>query len=149
MSTFSHKACLIMQEKLLQTMKDFSYRLKLYGINYSIAIGYSPENVDLTPLSQHIRESDLFIVLDHNTCAVILDSTNDESGIKTANNLLSHFQGKFFSTSLYSAIVIASNYDTVTLMMHDLFYLLDYAIKNNMNNIIMESYQVIHKHQAV
>lgn len=149
MSTFSHEYLSSMQEKLLQAMKDFKYRFKRYGINYSIAIGYSPENVDLTPLSLHIRESDLFIVLDHNTCAVILDSTNDEGGIKAANNLLSHFQGNFFSIPLYTGIVTASNYDTVALMMHDLFYLLDYAIKNNMNNIIMEPSQVIHKHQAV
>jgi len=146
MSTFSTEERSIMQEKLTQAIKDFSYRFKRYEINYSIAIGHSPEDIDLSSLSHYIRESDRFIVLDHNTCAVILDCTNDECGIKAANNLLTHFQGNFFSSLLYTGIVTASNYDTVALMTHDLFYLLDYAIFHNMNNILMESSQLIQKH---
>lgn len=145
MSIFSNEQRSIMQEKLTQGIKDFGYRFKRYGINYSIAIGHSPENIDLSQMSHYIRESDRFIILDRNTCAVILDCANDECGIKATNNLLTHFQGEFFSTPLYTAIVTASNYDTSALMTYELFYLLNYAIERNMNNILLDCSQVVQK----
>ena len=146
MVTFSAEQRSIMQEKLTQAIKDFSYRFKRYEINYSIAIGYSPEELDLTPLSHFIRESDRFVVLDQHTYAIILDCTDDESGIKAANNLLTHYQGEHFSKPLYTSIVTADNFDTVPLMIQELFYLLDYALEHNMNSILMESSQVMQKH---
>lgn len=145
MSTFSNEQRSIMQEKLSQGIKDFAYRFKRYEINYSVAIGYSPDEIDFSRMSNYIRETDRFIILDHNTCAVILDSANDECGIKATNNLLTHFQGEFFSATLYACIVTASNYDTSALMTHELFYLLNYAIEHNMNNILVEYSQVIQK----
>lgn len=145
MSTFSSEQRSIMQEKLSQGIKDFAYRYKRYGINYSVTIGYSPENVDFSHVVEHIRNSDRFITLDSNTCAVILDCADDECGIKASNNLLTHFQGEYFSTTLYACLVTASNYSTPALMTHELFYLLAYAIENNMNNILVEHSQVIQK----
>lgn len=146
MVTFSNGQYSLMKEKLTQAVKDFSYRFRRYEINYSIAIGHTPEAIDLSILSRHIRESDRFIILNHNTCAVILDCTSDTCGIKAANNLLTHFQGTFFSTPIYLGIVTASNYDTDSKMTHELFYLLDYAIEHNMNSILVEQSQVIQKH---
>jgi hypothetical protein len=146
MSTFSNEQHSLMKEKLAQAIKDFSYRLKRYDVNYSVALGYVPDNIDLSPLSKHIRETDRFIILDHHTCAVILDCTNEECGIKAANNLLTHFQGSFFSTPLYTCVVTASNFDSIALMNQELFYLLDYAIEHNMTSILLERSQVVEKH---
>ena len=98
MSTFSNEQRSIMQEKLSQGIKDFAYRYKRYEINYSIAIGHSPENVDFSQISEYIRETDRFIILDHNTCVVVLDGSDDIRGIKATNNLLTHFQVEFFAT---------------------------------------------------
>lgn len=146
MINFSNEQHSLMKEKLTQAIKDFSYRFKRYEVNYSVAIGHTPEDVDLSKISQYIRETDRFIILNHNTCAVILDCSDDIRGIKAANNLLTHFQGTFFSTPLYFSIVTASNYDTEHKMTHELFYLLEYAIKHNMNNILVEHSQVMRNH---
>lgn len=145
MSTFTHEQYSLMRDKLSQAIKDYSYRLKRYKVNYSIAICHSPKDIDLGPLSSQIRQTDRYIVFGHNTCAVVLDCTNEIEGIKAANNLLTHFQGSFFSTPLYVGIVTAGNYETDTKMIHELFYLLDYAIEHNMNNILVDHSQVIQK----
>lgn len=145
MSTFTHEQHSLMKEKLSQAVKDFAYRFKRYKINYSIAIGHTPEDTDLSQISGFIRETDRFIVLSHNTCAIILDCSDELRGTKAANNLLTKFQGNFFSKPLYFTIVTASNYEADSKMIHELFYLLDYAIKHNMNNILLEHYQVIQK----
>lgn len=145
MSTITPEQRSLMKEKLSQAIKDFGYRYKRYEINYSIAIGHTSEDIDLSQMSGFIRETDRFIILDYNTCAIILDCSDEIRGIKAANNLLTHYQGLFFSKALYLTIVTANNYDTNHKMLHELFYLLDYAIKHNMNNILLDHSQVIQK----
>lgn len=145
MSTFTPEQHSLMKEKLSQAVKDFAYRFKRYAINYSIAIGHTSEDIDLSQMSGYIRETDRFIVLNHNTCAVILDCSDELRGIKAANNLLTHYQSIFFSKPFYFSIVTASNYEVDAKMIHELFYLLEYAIKHNMNNILLEHSQLIQK----
>ncbi len=123
--------CSIMQEKLVQTLKDFDYRYKRYQINYSIAIGYCSEDVNLSVLSDYIRSDDRFIVLDHHTCAIVFNYSNVQSGIQAANNILSHFHSTFVSAPLFGAVVTASNYDSVTQMVPELLNLLQDAIEHD------------------
>lgn len=99
--------------------------------------------IDLVPMSNFIRNTDKFIVLNDNTCAIILDNANDESGIKAANNLLTKFQGSAFDIPLYSAIVTASNYSSSETMIRELFHLIDFAIANNINQQVIDHTQII------
>jgi hypothetical protein len=140
LTNLSKKAC---QSKLLENVVEFSYRYQRYKTNYSIAIGYSPIEIDLKPMSNFIRTTDKFIVLNNNTCAILLDCANDECGIKAANNLLTQFQGNAFDTPLYSAIVTASNYSSTEKMIQELFHLIDFAITNNTNQQVIEHTQII------
>lgn len=130
------------QSKLLESAEEFSYRYERYKINYSIAIGHSMDEIDLTSMSSFIRSTDKFIVLSDNTCAILLDCANDASGIKAANNLLTKFQATAFGTLLYSAVVTASNYSTSEKMIRDLFHLIDFAIVNNTNHQVIDHSQV-------
>lgn len=131
------------QKKLVESAMDFSYRYERYNVNYSIALGYSPEEIDLSPMSQFIRDTDIFLVLDDHTCAILLDCADDERGLKAANNLLTKFQGNAFDTPLYSAIVTASNYSDSEKMVRELFYLIDFAIANNTNQQVIDHTQII------
>ncbi|MDP1785060.1 MAG: hypothetical protein Q8K81_06510 [Sulfuricurvum sp.] len=139
----------IIQQKLMQSLKDFDYRFKRYKISYSITIWHSPENIDLALFSNHIRATDRFITFDRNTCAIIFDCTNDESGIKAANNLLTHYHSTFYAMPLFASIVTVSNYDSTLNMTQNLFELLTHAVKHNMNSIILEHSQVIQHNQQV
>ncbi|HEX5622854.1 MAG TPA: hypothetical protein VFX57_00305 [Sulfuricurvum sp.] len=139
----------LMQQKLIQTLKDFDYRFKRYEISYSIAIGHSPDNTDLSIFADYIRLTDRFIILDRNTCAVIFDCTNTESGVKAANNLLNHFQSLFISAPLFTSVVTASNYENTVQMIQELFSLLNYTIAHNMNSIVLTHSQQIQHLQSV
>lgn len=131
MSTSFCEEYSIMQEKLIQALKDFDYRFKRYEINYSIAIGYCSEDVNLSVLSDYIRGDDRFIVLDHHTCAIIFNYSNVESGVQAANNILNHFHSTFPSTPLFGAVVTVSNYDSVPQMVAQLLNLLQHAIEQD------------------
>lgn len=143
MRQFSNEKYAIYQKQLLENAKEFSYRYERYNTDYSIALGYSPMEIDLVPMSNFIRNTDKFIVLNDNTCAIILDNANDESGIKAANNLLTKFQGSAFDIPLYSAIVTASNYSNSETMIRELFHLIDFAITNNINQQVIDHTQII------
>lgn len=143
MRNLSNEKYHIYQKQLLENASEFSYRYQRYNTDYSIALGYSPMEIDLAPMSNFIRSTDKFIILDNNTCAILLDCTNDESGIKAANNLLTKFQGSAFDIPLYSAIVTASNYSSSEMMIRELFYLIDFAITNNINQQVIDHTQII------
>ena len=77
------------QEQLIAEITEFHYRFIRYHTKYSIALAYiSEENGDLSLCSKHLRESDILIFFQKNFCAIIFDNTNEEQGIKAANNIL-------------------------------------------------------------
>lgn len=144
MSTFTHEQHSLMKDKLSQAIKDYAYRLKRYKINYSIAMGHTlKEDIDLSRVSDYIRETDRFIILNHNTYAVVFDCTDETTGMQAAKNLLTHFQG---AASLYTSIVTASHYEVDSMMIQELFSLLYYAVEHKINNITQEHSQRIQKH---
>lgn len=143
LSRFFNKKGPIYQKQLQESALEFSYRYERYQTNYSIALGHSPAKIDLSPMSNFIRNTDRFIILNDNTCAIILDCANDECGIKAANNLLTKFQGSAFNIPLYSAIVTASNYSSLGTMLGELFHLIDFAITNNINQQVIDHTQII------
>ena len=85
------------KEALIQEVDKFDYRFKRYGVNYSVMIGFTTEFIDFTQFSSLIRKSDSFILIIPNLYAVIFDSTNNSSGIKTANKLMAHLQQTYTS----------------------------------------------------
>jgi hypothetical protein len=89
-------------------------------------------------MSNFIRVTDVFIVLDNNTCAIVFDCTDSNSGTKAANILLTKFQGKAFDTQLYSAIVTASDYSSPKEMNQKLFSLLHFSVERNMNQQVID-----------
>lgn len=131
MITITSERYSVMQEKLLQSLKDFDYRFKRYQINYSITIGYCLEDVNLSVLSDYIRGDDRFIVLDHHAYAIVFNYSNVESGIQATNNLLNNFHTTFASVPLFGAVVTASNYDSVTQMVPELLNLLQRSIEQD------------------
>ena len=143
MNQLSKKERHAYHKQLLASAIEFSYRYERYKTDYSIAMGHSPAKIDLAPMSNFIRHTDRFIVLNDNTCAILLDCANDESGIKAANNLLTKFLGGAFEITLYSVIVTASNYSSSEIMIRELFYLMDFAIAHNTNQQVIDHSQII------
>ncbi|MDP1785071.1 MAG: hypothetical protein Q8K81_06565, partial [Sulfuricurvum sp.] len=122
------------QKQLIQEVADYHYRFSRYHATYSIALVFTSEvDVDFSVFSQHLRASDKQIFLQTNLCAIIFDGTNEEQGIKAANNLLSHVQNIFFTKHLYMAVVTATTNSTQFQTVHDLFDLIAYALNHNLD----------------
>ncbi|MDP2849770.1 MAG: hypothetical protein Q8O20_01715 [Sulfuricurvum sp.] len=138
------------QEQLIKEITEFHYRFNRYHTKYSIALAYiSEENGDLSICSEHLRESDTLILFQNNFCALIFDSTNEEQGIKAANNVLSDVQNIFFAKHFYMAVTTASDEYSEFQMVHDLFDLISYALEHNMDNLVIDSSQIIQHKQLV
>ncbi|WP_295056079.1 hypothetical protein [Sulfuricurvum sp.] len=138
------------QEILLKTSKDYYYRFSRYHTNYSIVLAYiSEENGDLSACNQYLRGSDTVVYFQSNFCAIIFDNTNEEQGIKAANNILSRVQTRFFSKHFYMAVISANDELSEFQTIHDLFDLIAYALKHNMDNLVVDTSQVIQHQQSI
>jgi hypothetical protein len=134
----------IFQKQLLQSIEEYHYRFSRYHADYSILFAYiSEEDGDLSICSGHIRESDTILFFQTNFCAMIFDNTNEEQGIKAANNLLTRIQNRFFAKHLYMAIINATAEQSEFQMVHDLFDLLTFALEHRMDNLVVDSSQII------
>lgn len=134
----------IFQKQLLQAIEEYHYRFTRYNADYSIVFAYiSEEDGDLSACRGHIRESDMILFFQTNFCAMIFDNTNEEHGIKAANNLLTRIQNHFFSKHLYMVIINATTEQSAFQMVHDLFDLLTFALEHHMDNLVVDSSQII------
>lgn len=132
------------QEQLLQDTSGYHYRFTRHHTPYSIALAYVSETgVSLDTFEKHLRESDKIIFFQTNLCAIIFDDSNEEQGLKAAENLLSHVQNICFTKHLYMAVVTVNSDNNEFQTVHDLFDLVSYALNHNMDNSVLESSQII------
>lgn len=133
-----------LRTKLLEEIGDYHYRYVRYKVDYSVALAYTPEIVsDFSMIYSSIRKSDRHIPLNEHFHAVIFDFSNEEKGIKATNNLLTHFQHAHFSKSVYASVINCEGFTTSSAMIAKLFYLLEYAIRHKMDNLLMDKSQLI------
>jgi len=131
-------------QEIISHLDDYSYRSKRYNIEFSLAIGLCNESIDLTTFINFKRKTDTFITLETNLCCIVLDCTAADSAIKTASNLLSVFQSKYFNKELFTAVVTSKDYDdNNNRMINDLFDILDYSVSNNMDNLVLDQSQML------
>lgn len=140
----------IYQNQLINVCEPFHYRFTRYQAEYSIALAYlSEENGDLQNCSENLRESDIVLFFQPNFCAILFDNTNEEQGIKAANNVLSRVQNHFFAKHFYIAVITSSSEQSEFQMVHDLFDLIAYALEHNMDNLVLDTSQVIQHEQSL
>ncbi|MCX6075126.1 MAG: hypothetical protein NTY39_12450 [Campylobacterales bacterium] len=138
-----------LQKEVVKRASLYDYRYVRYNINYSITACYVNEPTDLMHIASNLRQSDDFIKLNDHLYVMFLDATDDEQGIKTSTNILNSMQAQFFTKPFYIAVVTATNYTDLFQMIHDLFDLIEYALLHNMNNIVIDSSQLIKNDQSV
>lgn len=136
----------VINSTLIREMSDYDYRYTRYNINYSIAIGYVPEEIDLNHFASFIRKTDRFITIEPNICAIILDCADCTDGLKTANNLLTIFNKTFFSKKIFAGVATANEHPSSISFINELYYLLKFGIANNMDNQILDSSQLFKDH---
>ncbi len=127
------------QQKLLEAVEAYQYHFERYEVSYSVAIAYLPQTLDVANICSRIRKSDRYVRLAENLHAVVFDFADDAEGLKAANKLLTYFQVEHFGQSLYAAIVTSSHQKTPAKLVTELFDLLGYALRHNMDNQVMDA----------
>lgn len=130
-----------LQGRLESKMSEYEYRFSRYGIDFSIAVVYTPKRIRMSQFGSYIRSTDRYVFLGRGIYGIIFDCADHEKGIKAANNLLTRFQHTFFSTPIYASIVSANDYKDPSQRLSKLFDLLAYALRHNMDNLIMDDTQ--------
>lgn len=131
------------QKALSEHITIFEYRQIRYKINFSVVMFYSREPIDFSDMLHFLRKSDRYIPLHDQLVAFVLDNCDEESGIKTSSKLLTHIQAHFFQKEVYSAVVTAENYSNIFQMVHDLFDLVEYALRHGMHSLVVDPSKII------
>lgn len=129
----------LIKEKLTQQISNYEYRYERYNQNYSIAIAYTTENIDLSQMDSYIRTSDSFIKIQPNLCAVILDFTDGITGVQAANKLLTSFNNTFYEKQIFAAVATANEHTTTMSLINELFNILKFGLTNDMDNLVLDS----------
>lgn len=138
------------QETLIKATTEYHYRFSRYQTQYSVALAYiSEENGDLKICGEYLRESDTIVFFQPNFCGIVFDNTNEEEGIKAANNILSRVQNLFFAKHFYMATITATPEQSEFQMIHDVFDLIAYALEHNMDNLVVDTSQIIQHKQLL
>ena len=124
---------------IVNRIDDYFYKRKRYDQHFSLAIGLSDPNVDISVYAEHNRQTDMFITLEKNLCCEVFDGTSAESGIKAADILLTDFESHFYAKRIFASIVFSKDYDTSSPMVNRLFDILEYAYSHNMENMIVDN----------
>ncbi len=130
-------------EIIQDRIEAFLYRSERYDLNFSLAIGYCSNDVDLSGFGQYIRSTDEFIILEKNICCIVLDCAPAGSGVKAATNMLSNFQHNYFGKTLYSSVVCSEDHNNSTQLINQLFDVLSYSISHNMDNMVVDPQQML------
>ncbi|MGB5965582.1 MAG: hypothetical protein WBF77_04940 [Sulfurimonadaceae bacterium] len=124
---------------IVNKIDDYFYKRKRYGQHFSLAVGLSDPDINLSVFNEHNRQTDMFIVLEKNLCCEVFDGTSAESGIKAAAILLTSFESHFYTKRIFASIVFSNDYDTSSQMVNRLFDILEYAFSHNMENMVVDN----------
>lgn len=127
------------QKTIIEAISDNIYQCERYSVNFTLAIGATLCKIDIKDFSKKVRKTDKFIILDDHICCAVFAFTDSAQGIKAASNLLSEFEMQFFSEEIYLSVINAEDCESAEKQVEKLLDILDYAIRNGMHNIPLDS----------
>jgi len=126
-------------------IKDSLYRKERYQLDFALAIAICDEDICMRDFTEHIRQTDKFIVLEGHLCSVLLEGITNNTAIKATSNLQTIFQNRYFGKRLFISVVSSTdyNYDKYGYkMITSLLDALEYSIVNNMSHEVVDHYQM-------
>ncbi len=124
--------------KVLDAIEVFKYQKDRYDINYTIAIGASDADIDMSAFKGLIRKTDGFSYLEDNICVMIFAFNDANQGIKAASNMLSKFEMQYFGKKIYLGMINSQEEEKADKQIKKLFETLCYGIENGMSNIPLD-----------
>jgi len=134
-------------ETILNDISEYKYKYRntRYHVDFSIAAVYCKDAfINLEELQKKLRETDKLIYLNDNLCCIILDEISEEACEKAAENVNYHLLQINANYKYYLSAADSKNCNPkYTDMTQSLFKRLEYAIKNNLENIVIYQDYVI------
>jgi uncharacterized membrane protein len=97
------------KKEILTKIEAYAYRKKRYDVDFTISIMISTSAFHTQSIQEHIRDTDLMIVLAKNLVAVVFDFTNEEMGLKASENLMALIEPQMFDKHLFVSVVSSHN----------------------------------------
>lgn len=124
---------------ILEKIEDFIYRERRYGTHFAITLMYVKKSLYSDALFEEIlRKTDLHIPLDTNLHAIVLDAISDNSYIKATENIQYALQKEHDNQFYISVIESECCQQNYFQMIYEAFDVLEYTIKNNIANLVIE-----------
>ncbi len=93
------------KEVIVAHLQEYDYKKERYKVDFTLALFLAKEKIDTPALRKYIRYTDKLIALDTNLLAVVFDFTNEEKGLKAAENVLSIIEPSLSSYEIYISVV--------------------------------------------
>ncbi len=126
-------------DTIIAKIDDYFYKHKRYDQQFSLALGLTDIDIDLSVFAEHNRQTDLFIELEKYFCCEVFDGTDAESGIRAASNSLTGFEHHYYTKRIFVSIVYSKEYDTSSKMVNRALDILEYAYAHNMDNVVVDN----------
>lgn len=132
-------------EVVLNELSEYMYRHARYHVDFSIVAVYCADAfINLETFQEKLRKTDKLIYLNDNLCCIILDGISEEACEKAAENVNYHLLQINVNQKYYISAADLKNCEPkYTDMIQSLFERLEYAIKNNLQNIVIYQDYVI------
>lgn len=130
---------------IIPNIEEYAYRKHRYNIEYAVSLSLCEQNFDLSKIDTHKRKTDKLIILENNFICLVLDAVNIKSAIKATSNLQTNFQTQCFGHKLYTCVVNSCDHESEFELINYLLDILEYAISNNMDGLIVDQTQILSK----
>ena len=123
--------------EMLEILRIPGERLRRYGSSFTVALFYSEERLEEREARTMIRLSDSFERIEENLLFLVFDGTGIEGGIVAAEKLLSNMRRRSGQT-IYTAVKEGIPGDSGTLLIHQLFNILEFAVEHGHRNEVLD-----------
>jgi hypothetical protein len=127
------------KEQILKELDAFIYRYERYGQEFSALLVYAENTqIDIEVCHNSVRKSDRVFVLSENLILVAFDMASEATALKAAQNFQYNFMQHDVRQELFLALAPIDQADTAIDIASRLLIILDYALNENIPDIIVE-----------
>ncbi len=127
-------------DEMLKGMTEYHFRFRRYNSIFTAVLFYSEGSMKNEQVAEVIRATDRYLRFEENLFLIIFGETGTEGGIVAAEKVLPKLLYKP-DQKIYVSAVESTTDKEGTLLVHQLFNILDFAIEHkHINEVIDTSY---------
>ena len=127
-------------DEMLRVMDEHQYRFRRYNSIFTVALFYCDGLTKHRQIAEMIRKTDYYFRLEEDLFLLIFGETGGEGGIIAAEKVLSKLPYKPGQNIYVAVAVVEGNKDKEgTLLVHQLFNILEFAIEHNHINEVVDT----------